>query len=84
LLSIYKPEHVAEPHAPLASALEKVNCVHKSTTASNVYDVARDVFGSHSDSRGYGEAIMEQLIYDNILMLSGLELLLPAANCGSK
>ena len=86
LLSIYNPENMAKPYAPIASVLEAAKYVHKSTglvATSTVSHSTPAAFGSHIDNRGEEEAIMEQLVYNNIdvILGGGKELLFPAPNC---
>lgn len=83
LLSIYNPGDMAEPYAPIASVLEAAKYVNKSTglvATSTVSHATPAAFGSHIDNRGDEEAIMEQLVYNNIVVVlgGGKELLLPA------
>ena len=69
LLSIYAPEDMATPYAPVASVLEAAKLAGKATgvvATSRITHATPAAFYTHVENRNWPNDIMEHLVYNNV------------------
>jgi alkaline phosphatase len=86
LLTIFDPQDMATPYAPVATILEAAKYLGKGTglvSTSRVSHATPAAFACHIDDRGKDNDIMEHIVYNNInvVMGGGKRHLLPGDDC---
>ena len=69
LLSIYSPEQMAPPYAPVASVLEAAKMAGKATgvvATSRITHATPAAFYTHVENRNWPNDIMEHLVYNDV------------------